>query len=122
MAKAAETAYTVVRDGILSGNFARGERLREEELAGLAGVSRTPIREALRRLDAEGLVEFRPNRGARVTAWTTKELEDLYDARALLESRAARFAASRITADEIAELADLCARMETAATRGASAV
>lgn len=122
MAKAAEAAYSVVRDAILSGEFARGERLREEMLAGLAGVSRTPIREALRRLDAEGLVEFRPNRGARVTAWSTNELEDLYDARALLESQAARLAASRISADELAELTDLCVRMTEATTRGASAV
>jgi DNA-binding GntR family transcriptional regulator len=68
--KAAETAYAVIRTRILSGDFSRGERLREEELAQLAGVSRTPIREALRRLDAEGLVEFQPNRGASVTVWT----------------------------------------------------
>ena len=90
MGKAAETAYAVIRKRILAGDFSRGERLREEELAQIAGVSRTPIREALRRLDAEGLVEFLPNRGASVTAWTEQELDDLYAARALIEGYAAR--------------------------------
>jgi DNA-binding GntR family transcriptional regulator len=104
MAKAAETAYEVIRQGVLSGEFARGQRLREEELAARVGVSRTPVREALRRLNAEGLVDFTPNRGAKVTAWSERELEDLYEARALLEGFGARLAAGRITADEIAEL------------------
>ncbi|URM96980.1 GntR family transcriptional regulator [Actinomadura madurae] len=54
MAKAVETAYAVIRAGIVSGGFARGDRLREAELAERVGVSRTPIREALRRLDSRG--------------------------------------------------------------------
>jgi len=72
MAKAAEAAYEAIRAGIVSGDFARGQRLREEELASLVGVSRTPVREALRRLDAEGLVEFAPNRGARLVETVLK--------------------------------------------------
>src|SRR5215203_6092246 len=101
MARAAEAAYGIIREGILSGELARGQRLREEELALRAGVSRTPVREALRRLDAEGLVDFTPNRGARVTAWSERELEDVYEARALLESYGARLAATRVTAEEL---------------------
>jgi DNA-binding GntR family transcriptional regulator len=109
--KAAETAYAVIRARILSGDFSRGERLREEELAQIAGVSRTPIREALRRLDAEGLVEFLPNRGASVTAWTEQELDNLYEARALIEGYAAELAAKRISAEELDQLAELSRQM-----------
>ncbi|MGB3437657.1 MAG: GntR family transcriptional regulator [Actinophytocola sp.] len=118
MAKAAETAYEVIRRGVLSGEFARGQRLREEELATFVGVSRTPVREALRRLNAEGLVDFTPNRGARVTAWSERELEDLYEARALLEGFGARLAATRITADELAALHDTADEMAEVAERG----
>jgi DNA-binding GntR family transcriptional regulator len=109
--KAAETAYAVIRTRILSGDFSRGERLREEELAQLAGVSRTPIREALRRLDAEGLVEFLPNRGASVTAWTEQELDSLYEARALMEGYAAGQAAKRISEEALDRLAELSRQM-----------
>jgi DNA-binding GntR family transcriptional regulator len=109
--KAAETAYAVIRTRILAGDFSRGERLREEELAKIAGVSRTPIREALRRLDAEGLVEFLPNRGASVTTWTEQELDDLYEARALIEGFAAGRAATRITPDALDRLSELAHEM-----------
>ncbi|GAA3278501.1 MULTISPECIES: GntR family transcriptional regulator [Dactylosporangium] len=121
MAKAAETAYEAIRAGILSGEFARGQRLREEELAARAGVSRTPIREALRRLDAEGLVEFTPNRGARVVAWSEQELEDNYEVRAMLESYGARLAAERITDDELDAIARIAARMTALSRKGAAA-
>jgi DNA-binding GntR family transcriptional regulator len=115
MAKAAESAYGVIRAGILSGELTRGERLREEVLAERIGVSRTPVREALRRLNAEGLVDFEPNRGARVTAWSERELEDLYEARALLEGYGARMAASRITEEELGELAAIARTMSAIA-------
>lgn len=121
MARAAEAAYGIIREGILSGELARGQRLREEELASRAGVSRTPVREALRRLDAEGLVDFTPNRGARVTAWSERELEDVYEARSLLESYGARLAATRVTAEELAGLAELAGRMERLAQDGPAA-
>lgn len=121
MAKAAETAYEVIRRGVLSGEFARGQRLREEELAALVGVSRTPVREALRRLNAEGLVDFTPNRGAKVTAWSERELEDLYEARALLEGFGARLAAVRITAEEITALHETAEEMAAVAEAGSGA-
>jgi DNA-binding GntR family transcriptional regulator len=109
--KAAETAYAMIRTRILSGDFSRGERLREEDLAQIAGVSRTPIREALRRLDAEGLVEFLPNRGASVTAWTEQELDSLYEARALIEGYAAGQAATRISSESLDQLSGLSRQM-----------
>jgi DNA-binding GntR family transcriptional regulator len=121
VANATLIAYELIREGILSGEYARGERLREEELAVRAGVSRTPVREALRRLDAEGLVGFTPNRGARVTAWSQQELEDLYDVRALLEGHGARLAASRITTEEIDSLSSLADQMESIGGKGRTA-
>jgi DNA-binding GntR family transcriptional regulator len=121
LAKASESAYEAIRAAILSGDFARGERLREEALATLAGVSRTPVREALRRLDAEGIVEFTPNRGARVPAWSRQELNELYELRAMLEGYGARLAASRVTPEELEELADLARRMESLSREGSAA-
>ena len=76
-----------VRELILRGDFPAGARLGEVELAERLGVSRTPVREALGRLAAEGLVEIVPNRGARVTSWTVAELEGVFDLRAALEPR-----------------------------------
>jgi len=121
MGKAAETAYDVIRNKILSGHFSRGERLREEELAQLVGVSRTPIREALRRLDAEGLIEFLPNRGASVTTWTGQELDNLYEARALIEGYAAGQAAKRISQESLDTLAQLSKQMRELDTANAEA-
>lgn len=115
MARAPEIAYAMIRAAILSGEFTRGARLREEVLAERAGVSRTPVREALRRLNAEGLVDLEPNRGARVMAWTERELEDLYEARALLEGYGARMAAARITEEELDELAAIASKMAAVA-------
>jgi DNA-binding GntR family transcriptional regulator len=121
MAKAAEAAYEAIRAGIVSGDFARGQRLREEELAARVGVSRTPVREALRRLDAEGLVEFAPNRGARVTAWSGQELWDNYEVRAMLESYGARLAAERITDEELDAIDEIAARMTALNRKGSAA-
>lgn len=121
MAKASQSAYSVIRSSIISGEFTRGQRLREEQLASLVGVSRTPVREALRRLDAEGLVEFAPNRGARVTAWSGQELHELYEMRAMLEGYGARLAATRVSPAALDELGTLARRMEALSRRGASA-
>ena len=121
MAKAAEAAYEAIRAGIVSGDFARGQRLREEELASLVGVSRTPVREALRRLDAEGLVEFAPNRGARVIEWSEQELWDNYEVRAMLESYGARLAAQRITDEELDAIDRIAGLMTTLSRKGSAA-
>lgn len=111
MAQASDTAYETIRDGISNGTFARGERLREESLATLAGVSRTPVREALRQLHTEGFVDLLPNRGARVAAWSREELLDLYDTRALLEGYGAQLAAQRITSTQLEELSVIAKEM-----------
>lgn len=118
MATIAEKAYSAIRERVLSGEYPAGSRLREEELAEAVGVSRTPVREALRRLDAEGVVEFVPNRGAQVAVWSRQDLEEIFSLRALLEGYGARLAASKMEPAELDELAALADQMETIARRG----
>jgi DNA-binding GntR family transcriptional regulator len=105
--RAVDKAYNVVRNGIIGGRFAPARRLTEHEVAAAAGVSRTPAREALRRLHAEGLVRFTPNQGAVVTEWTTADLDEIFELRAMLESHGAARAAARATDAEISELRSL---------------
>jgi DNA-binding GntR family transcriptional regulator len=86
---------------VLSGEIPSGTRLRQEALAEEFGVSRTPVREALRKLQASGLVEVRPNRGALVRAPTAREVREAYEVRAELEGLAAELAATRIRNDQL---------------------
>lgn len=101
----------VLRELILSDTFPSGARLAESELAEQLGVSRTPVREALRQLAAEGLVELPPNRGARVASWSADELESLFDLRSTLEPRLTAMATYRATDADIAELEQLALQM-----------
>ena len=105
--RAVDKAYATVRDGILAGRFAPRSRLTEQDVAATAGVSRTPVREALRRLHAEGLVEFTPNQGAVVTLWSVDDADEIFDLRAVLESHGAARAAALATPAQIAELTRL---------------
>lgn len=89
-----------------------GARLGEVELASFLNISRTPIREALRRLGADGLVELESNRGARVASWTAEDIDETFVLRALLESHGASLAAPLIEDAEIDALEELCAEME----------
>lgn len=118
MAQAAERAHLRLRAAILKGEYRSGERLGEVELAESLHVSRTPVREALHRLAAEGLVEIEPNRGARVAHWRREDLEEIYELRALLEGSAARRAAERADAEVLAALGGLCDAMDMAARPG----
>src|SRR6476646_5070508 len=93
-----------LQDAILEGVLKPGERLRAEALAQRFGTSRTPVREALLQLEAQGLVEVEPNRGAVVKAFDAADLLDLYELRALLEPQAAARAATRIGDADIARL------------------
>lgn len=97
MSKAAEHAYRTLRESILSGEFAPNSRLKEAELVAKIGCSRTPVREALRRLAAEDFILLQRNQGAQVKAWTMDEIDDLYQLRALLEGYAAARAAEHIS-------------------------
>jgi DNA-binding GntR family transcriptional regulator len=108
--RAVDRAYSVVRDGILRGAYASGARLTEQDIALAAGVSRTPVREALRRLETEGLVRVSPNHGAVVAAFEHEDAEEIFDLRAVLEPISARRAAVRASAEQIAELRLLAER------------
>jgi len=103
--------HAAVRDLILGGELTAGARLAETELADRLGVSRTPVREALGRLAAEGLVELVPNRGARVATWSRRELEGVFELRALLEPQLTERAVPRATAADADDLDDLAGRM-----------
>lgn len=110
--KAADRVYQQLREGILEGRYVGGVRLGEIDLAESLGVSRTPVREALRRLGSEGLVEITPHRGARVVQWTAQDLIEIYQLRALLEGFGAATAAERMDSDDIDRLEKLCEDME----------
>ena len=92
---------------VLSGEIPSGARLRQSALAAEFGVSRTPIREALRKLQAGGLVELQPHRGALVRGLSSREIRDAYEVRAELEALAAELAALRIRHDQLDELRDV---------------
>ena len=107
IASVVDQVYGVIRERILTGVLERGARVHQEDVAADLGVSRTPVREALRRLAAEGLIEMRTNRGARVADLEPDDMRQPYEARLVVEPGAARLAAQR-------ELPEARARMRSA--------
>jgi DNA-binding GntR family transcriptional regulator len=103
----AELAYKRLRQGIRVGEFRPGQRLREAELATLLNVSRTPIREAIRRLASDGLIEFAPSRGVMIINLDKQQVRELYALRETLEGAAARLAAQHASPAEIAAMREL---------------
>lgn len=104
MSRASDSAYETIRGRIASGALAPGAPLREEDLAEVCGVSRTPVREALRRLEAELFVRRDQGSRAFVADWTTDDVDEMFALRALLEAHAAARAAPRITPAELDDL------------------
>ena len=105
--RAVDQAYQTVRDGIISGRYPPASRITEQDIAEAAGVSRTPVREALRRLHGEGLVEFQANHGAVVTDWSDTDANEVFELRAMLESHGAARAAVKATPAQRQELREL---------------
>jgi DNA-binding GntR family transcriptional regulator len=103
----AAAAYRLLREAILEGQLPMGTRINELELAGAWNVSRTPIRDALRRLEAEGLVQASPGRGVLIPVLGLSELDELYELREVLEARASRRAAERAGVELQGRLNDL---------------
>lgn len=113
----ATEAYDRLLEMLLAGHWAPETPLREESLASLLGTSRTPVRDALRRLEGDGLVQILPRRGARVIGHTAQEIDSIYDLRAVLEGLAARWAAERGEVD-LEAMTRLAGRMEEVAAGG----
>jgi DNA-binding GntR family transcriptional regulator len=113
-----EGAYRVLRAAIVSNKYQPGQRLREASLARALGISRMPVREALRRLQQEGLVELVPRRGVFVAAVTLQNAQDIYRAREALESVAAALAAERASAEDLTRMERILAAMDRAARAG----
>ena len=96
--------FVRLKEDILSGALRNGEKLTEKDLCDKYEVSRTPVREALVQLQAEGLIENVPNRGAFVTSLSDRDIDDMYTLRKAYEVQATRWAIERITEDEMDEL------------------
>ena len=96
--------FSQLRNDILNGKYQPGDSLIELKLCDELGVSRTPVREALKQLELEGLVRVIPHKGVIVTGISSQDIEDIYTIRMLIEGLAARWATEKITDEELAEL------------------
>ena len=108
-----EAAVEQLREAIIRGVYQPGQRLKQQELARTLGCSPVPVREALHRLAAEGFVVIDPQRGARVADFNSRELEQIYEVRTLLEGRAAERAAERMTPETARRLRAILDKMDT---------
>jgi len=111
-ASLSEKVYRSLRDGIAEGRYQTGDCLVEMKIAEELGVSRTPVREALKQLELEDLVVSHPNRGVVVKGFSNEDLRDVSTIRHLLEGQAAYWAAERVTPLQLAELKEVVELME----------
>ena len=107
-----DVVFKTLRQAILTGELKPGERLMEIHLANKLGVSRTPIREAIRKLELEGLVTMVPRRGAQVAQITEKNMSDVLEVRRALDELAVELACLRITQEEKEQLKEACLNFE----------
>jgi DNA-binding GntR family transcriptional regulator len=114
LATAQQEAYHYLRDRILGGELPGNTRVNPAEIAETLGISRMPVREALRQLNSEGLVTMRPNRAAFVSSLIAREVEELFEIRAALEVLAVKSAVLAMTPDLLGELVALKDRMDRA--------
>ena len=114
----ADQVFVLLRDDIVNGRLAAGERLRVREVANRVGTSIMPVREAIRRLEEAGLVDRSPHRGAVVRGATFKDLLHIYDIRLLLEADAAARGSRAIRPEQVDEMAAACRTMEVAVDEG----
>ena len=113
-----DIVYTTLRDAIRSGLLKPGDRLMEIQVAKELGVSRTPVREASRRLEAEGMVVMVPRRGTYVSSMSLRDINDVFEIREALETLAAGLAAERITDEELDELERIMVTMDEMVQQG----
>jgi len=112
-----ERAYEFLKSSVLSGHLNPGERLTEEHLAKRLGVSRTPVREALHKLESEGLIKALETRGFIVSRDSKDEVEELFELRAILEGYALRIISERISEEDLERLNGFIERAENALKR-----
>ena len=112
-----EMTYEFLKSSVLSGHFNPGERLTEEHLAKRLGVSRTPVREALHKLESEGLIKPLETRGFIVSRDSKDEVEELFELRAILEGYALRIISEKISEEDLKQLGRLVAGAEDALRR-----
>jgi DNA-binding GntR family transcriptional regulator len=112
-----EKTYEYLKTGIFSGRFRPGERLAEEHLATELGVSRTPVREALHKLEQDGLIEPLESRGFCIPRDSEKEIEDLFELRTVLEGYTLKIICERITDEQIAMLEGIVNKADDALSR-----
>ena len=99
--------FNKIREDILAGNYKEKDELKEAAISKALGVSRTPVREALRQLELEGLISIIPNKGAYVNGITAEDIYDIYVIRSYLEGLCAKWACKRISAEQIEELEEI---------------
>lgn len=99
--------FRKLREDILGGKYQENDELKEAAIAEELGVSRTPVREAFRQLELEGLIRIVPNKGAYVTGISASDVADIYEIRSLLEGLCARWATKKITKEKIEELEEI---------------
>lgn len=114
--KAADKAYFALRKALIEGTYPPGTRITEQEIAVIADVSRTPVREAMRRLEAEGLLDVVAHQGAFIKAWSDDDAEDIFELRTMLEAFVARRAAEYASPEQLARLRRLAETQLTEAT------
>jgi DNA-binding GntR family transcriptional regulator len=107
--------YERIRDDITCGRLLPGERLTENKLSNMYNVSRSPIREALRQLESEGLISFERNKGIEVSKLSVKQMKEIYDIRSLLEGYAVRISVEQLTKKDISALTNIHKKLITAA-------
>ncbi len=113
-----DVVFNTLREAILKGDLKPGERLMELQLAAKLGVSRTPIREAIRMLEQEGLAVTMPRKGAEVAKMTLKDMEDVLEIREALDELAVRIACEKITDEQMKRLTDAKDLFETSTRSG----
>ncbi|WEZ85272.1 GntR family transcriptional regulator (plasmid) [Rhizobium sp. 32-5/1] len=117
---AEQEAYLHLQQALRIGRYKPGDRLIPEEIASEIGMSRMPVREAFRRLAADGLVTLRPNRGCVVAGLTLDEIHEIFEIRSVLEGLAVRLATPKMTTEIFEELERLLDRMERAGKSGSN--
>lgn len=110
--------FNRIREDILSGSYKEHEELKEVAIGEELGVSRTPVREAFRQLELEGLIQMIPNKGAYVTGITTRDVKDIYMIRSYMEGLCARWATEKISGEQMSEMEENIFLSEFHASKG----